>query len=270
MNSLLRILLSVISLPVFSRLYGRVMRLRRPRFLVRELIDFFKDLYKIEMDDYQGEAGDYASLGEFFIRPFDPQKRPLKPRGDGIVSPADGVLSNVETIYEDRAVQVKGIDYPVSKMLRRELDFSRGWHVATIYLSPYNYHRFHYPVSGKITGYCHVRGRLFPVNSHGMTLIKKLFIRNERIVTRFESNGLPVFAVAVGATFVGSIKMLFIDKIKRDGRWKELDLEVEEQGEMGRFEMGSTIVLVVPEELGKPAAEKIGQAIKVGETVIAF
>ncbi len=252
-------------MPVFSRIYGWMMRRKRPRFLVRLLIDLFKNAYRIDMCDYAGSETDYASLADFFIRPLDPGKRPLLPRQGAIVSPADGVLKSLETIYEDKCTQVKGEYFAVSELLQETIDFPGGWHVATIYLSPQNYHRFHYPCAGKISGYCHVPGSLFPVNAMGMTLVKKLFVRNERIVTRFVVNGAPLYMAAVGACFVGSIRMRFIDKIRRDKRWKELDLKVEQTAEMGHFAMGSTIILVVPRGLGEPIAGLLGQPVKVGD-----
>ena len=270
MKALMRVFLSVVSMPVFSRLYGRLTRIRRPRFIVREIIDFFKDVYKIDMDEFAGSPGDYPSLAEFFVRPLDPQKRPLILQEEKIVSPADGVVKDIETVYEDKATQVKGKYYAISELVREQLDFSKGWHVATFYLSPRDYHRYHYPVSGKIEGYCHVGGKLFPVNSLGTSLVKNLFVRNERVVVRFVKNGLPLYAVAVGATFVGSIKMVFIDKIKRDRRWKNLDLEVKQLDEMGRFELGSTIVLVIPEELAQIEPGMKEQPIKTGDSIFSL
>ncbi len=270
MKILTRAFLSIVSIPIFSRLYGRLTRIRHPRFLVRSIIGFFKDTYQIEMDDYQGNVEDYPSLLEFFIRPLDPQKRPLTPGENILVSPADGVLKEVETVYEDKATQVKGTHYAISDLLREDLDFSKGWHVLTIYLSPRDYHRYHYPINGKIEGYCHARGPLFPVNHLGVNLVKGLFARNERVITRFRTTPgeLPSYAIAVGATFVGSIKMSFIDKIKRDNCWKPMDLTVTQLGEMGRFEMGSSILLVFPKELGEPRQELKGKKIKVGDPLL--
>ncbi|MFC2155065.1 archaetidylserine decarboxylase [Acidobacteriota bacterium] len=270
MKALFRVLLSVLSMPVFSRIYGRLTRIKWPRFFVREIIDFFKDVYKVDMDEYVGNPADYASLSDFFVRPLDPQKRPLIPEEKMIVSPADGVIRGIETIHEDKATQVKGIYYAVSDVIRESVDFSTGWHMAVIYLSPRDYHRYHYPVSGKIEGYCHARGSLFPVNSIGMTSVKKLFVRNERVVTRFKKNGLPLYVVAVGATFVGGIRMVFIDKIKRDKRWKELALEVKQLDEMGRFELGSTIIMLVPTELAQPLPDIKDQPVKVGEPIFSI
>ncbi len=271
---MLRTLLYVAALPIFSRLYGRLVRLKHPRFLIQAIIRLFKDHYHIDMTEFQGEAEDYACLADFFVRPFDPEHRPLYPAEDAVVSPADGILKGIETIVEDKAGQVKGIHYKVSDLIREAVDFSCGWCLATIYLSPANYHRFHYPVSAALEAFCHARGSLYPVNSLGMSQVKQLFIKNERIITRFNLKGQPLYMVAVGATFVGSIKMLFIDKIKRDNRWKTLNQQVHQLDEMGRFDMGSTILLLLPQTLGTPLpAFKKGasdQPIRVGNPIFSL
>jgi phosphatidylserine decarboxylase len=259
------------------------------------------------MIDYQGEAGDYRSLSDFFARKLDPEKRPLVPDESAIVSPADGEVIEMETIFEDRATQVKGKYYMVSTLLKEDLDFSNGWHVATIYLSPFNYHRYHYPLSGKIDRYYHTGGRLFPVNQVGLTHFDKLFLRNERIITRITRTDMPCYMVAIGATFVGSIQMEFIkkgmapptqdatmssDKIRVGGEvcffsrflpginkkgvappaqdaagnhWKKVNLEICQLEEMGRFDMGSTIVLVMPKKMAEPINSVKGKPIRVGQ-----
>ena len=232
------------------------------------------------MNDYQGDVDDYSSLSDFFIRRLDPEKRPLVPDKGVIVSPADGKLTEIETIFQDRAAQlkVKGKYYSISELLNEKIDFSAGWHVATIYLAPCNYHRYHYPLAGKIKRYFHTRGRLFPVNAMGLKNIKRLYVRNERIITEFEvktnTTAMPYYVVTVGASFVGSIKMEFInvnDRQKQErNQWVPANLEVNQLEEMGRFEMGSTIVIVIPKKIAEPIHNVIGQPIKVGQPIFNF
>lgn len=272
MKFLMRTILSVLSLPVFSRLWGRVVRVRHPRFLVKRIIEVYRKSYAIDMDDYEGETGDYQCLADFFVRKLDPGKRPLVPVENAIVSPADGLLVEMETIYEDKATQIKGKYYSISRLLGVDLDFSAGLHVAVIYLSPSNYHRYHYPVSGKIERYLHAGVRLFPVNSLGLSTVNSLFIRNERIVTEMIVNGVPIYVTAVGATFVGSIKMEFIDgKVppahKKGNQWHPVNLEVRQLEEMGRFDMGSTIVLVLPGKMAEPITSLKGSPVRVGQPI---
>ncbi len=272
MNKIIRAFLFVLSLPVFSRLYGRLTRIKHPRFLAKRIIHIFKSVYNIDMHTYQGNEDDYRCLADFFVRPLDPDTRPLVPVPGHIVSPADGVLQTLETITGDKTTQIKGKYYRVSELLSENLDFSQEWHVAVIYLSPSDYHRFHYPATGSLQAHCHTGGRLYPVNSMGLNLVDRLFVKNERITLRFLIAGLPLYAVAVGATFVGSIKMNDLVQNKKDNLWKELIQEkpVNQLEEMGRFEMGSTIVLIVPGKLARPNYEKSGKKLSVGEPVFVL
>ncbi len=245
-------------------------RIRRPRFLVKWVIERYRKSYSIQMDDYLGEVGDYKSLSDFFVRKLDPKKRSLVPNESAIVSPADGVLTGMETIWEDKATQVKGKYYTVSELLKEEIDFSKGWHLATIYLSPFNYHRYHYPLSGKIDRYVHTGGRLFPVNQVGVGHINKLFVRNERIITRIIKNEMPCYMVAVGAAFVGSIKMEFNKNPKQRDYWEKMNLNIHQLEEMGRFEMGSTIILVIPQRMAEPIDSVKGKSVSVGQPIYKF
>lgn len=261
-----RLLLACISLPALSRLWGRFMRLRRPRCLARAMIRRFQKHYGIRMDEFQGTAADYCSLSEFFLRPFDPQKRPLPSDLSCLLSPADGRLSELELVSEDRATQVKGWAYPVSLLLGEAVDFAKGWHVATIYLSPRDYHRFHYPLSAPIRGSFHGGMRLFPVNDFSVTRVKRLYVRNERVVTRFDLQGAPCYMVAVGATFVGSIRIQHLPGgLPATGAWRELDLRAEQMAEMGHFAMGSTIILLVPAERVEAVLVRKGEPVRVGQ-----
>ncbi len=261
-----RLLLTCISMPALSRLWGRIMRLRRPHFLSRGMIRNFQKQYRISMDEFKGAPGDYASLSEFFLRPLDPARRPLPADKDSLLSPADGRLSELGLVSDDKAVQVKGWTYPLSLLLGEALDFSKSWHVATIYLSPGDYHRFHYPLSGRISGSFHGGTRLFPVNDFSVTRVKRLYIRNERVVTRIAFQGTALYMVAVGATFVGNIGMKHLPGgLPALNKWHDLDLPAQQMAEMGHFAMGSTIILVVPAERVETVLARKGEKVRVGQ-----
>jgi phosphatidylserine decarboxylase len=261
-----RLILVCISLPLLSRLWGRLMRLHRPRFLARRMIRNFKNHYQIDMDEFQGSPLDYPSLADFFVRPLNPKKRPLCVDEKFILSPADGKLSELELITTDCATQVKGKTYPLSHFLAADIDFLKGWYLATIYLSPRNYHRFHYPVSGRISG-CFIGGsRLFPVNAFSCERVKRLYIKNERLVTRIDLQGNSIYVAAVGATFVGSIHMEYLPAgLTPLGKWHTLDIPVKQMAEMGRFNMGSTIIMALPAALVESVVAEKGKSIRVGE-----
>jgi phosphatidylserine decarboxylase len=269
MKKLTPLFLSLLSLPSFSRAWGRITRLRRPRFLVKRVIKWYQRKYSIDMTEYEGEPVDYPCLVDFFTRRLNPDERPLVRDETVVVSPADGILSGMETIFADRAAQIKDKDYSISELIKENIDFSQGWHVATIYLSPANYHRYHYPLSGNISRYFHTGGRLFPVNHLGLKHVDELFVRNERIITEIVKNDLSCYIVAVGATFVGSIRMEFItgQKKKMLNRWEPVNLDIRQLEEMGRFEMGSTIVLVMPRKLVEPIENIVGTPVRVGQAI---
>lgn len=267
MKFFISLFLPLLSLPVFSRIWGRIVRLRHPGFLVKRIIKRYQRAYNIKMDEYEGEAEDYQSLSDFFVRRLDPVKRPLVPSENNVVSPADGILTEVETIFNDQATQVKGKTYKISQLLHETINFSLGWHVAVIYLAPSNYHRYHYPISGNIKRYYHSSGRLFPVNRVGVNRVNRLFVRNERIITEIVSRQMSCYMATIGASFVGGIKMEFISgsSRKKRNKWVPVNREVQQLEEMGRFEMGSTIVLVVPQKMAEPLKNKNGQPVKLGE-----
>lgn len=275
MKKLTPLLLSFLSLPVFSRIWGKITRLRRPRFLIKRFIRWYQKKYDIDMTDFKGEIEDFQCLVDFFTRQLDPVNRPLVPNENVVVSPADGILSGMETIFEDRATQVKGRYYTISELLNEDIDFADGWHVATIYLSPSNYHRYHYPLAGNIKRFFHTAGRLFPVNHLGLNYINGLFVRNERIITQIMKNNMPCYIVAVGATFVGSIQMEFIpgEKKKIKDRWEIVNLDIRQLEEMGCFEMGSTIVMVLPRKMAEPIDRidsVIGKPVRVGQALFTL
>lgn len=192
-NGFQKFFLFFVSIPLWSRLWGWLTHIRRPRFLVRWMIGRFSRHYAIAMEQYAGGLDDYGSLADFFVRPLNPRLRPLRPIAGHIVSPADGRLSQLERIEQDTATQVKGSTYSLSCLLGRDLDFSQGWYVATIYLAPANYHRFHFPSSGVLRRYRHMGGRLFPVNAFSVNRVQRIYARNERVVAEIEGNGGPLF-----------------------------------------------------------------------------
>ncbi len=258
--------MACISWPALSRAWGRLMRLRRPRSLARWMIRNFKNHYRIDMDEFRGTESDYGSLSEFFLRPLDPARRPLATDDRCLLSPADGRLSELELISEDRATQVKGWTYPLSLLLAEKIDFSRKWHLATIYLSPSNYHRFHYPLSGRISGCFHGGARLFPVNVFSVNRVKRLYIRNERVVTRFDFSNGSFYLAAIGATFVGHIGMNYLPAgLPVPNSWQGLDIAAEQMAEMGHFAMGSTIILLFPADRVEAVLSEKGKILRVGE-----
>lgn len=263
MNRLKRFFLHCISCPCISRIYGRVTRIKRPRRLARFMIRAFLRNYPIDMSRFQGTANDYSSLAEFFVRPL--HETAIPPRSfQFLVSPADGRLVGMETVEKNSATQVKGLSYSLSQLMGEEIDFSPGWHVATVYLSPSDYHRFHHPLDGRATGTRRLGASRFPVNPMGSRLIPRLFVRNERIVVRYEHGNSCFFLAAVAATFVGGIHMTLPVPPRKNRNQLVQDTPVRQLDELGRFNLGSTIVLLVPASLATPLDLQPGTKVMVG------
>lgn len=264
MNYLKLFFLFVISLPLFSRIWGYITKIEKPEWIAAKMISVFKDHYDIDMNLYEGDETDYRSLSKFFIRPLNKETRPLADDEKSFLSPSDGVVTVCEKVAADIATQVKGRTYSISNLVRKELDFSDGFYLMTIYLSPKDYHRYHVPVDATIKSYIHTGWRLYPVNTMSVNSIEDLFVKNERVVVKMEHNDYEFYYIAVGATFVGSIKMDFFSK-PVDGKWTVVDKEYKQNQELGMFEMGSTIVLVVPENMVDELNVTQGETVKVGQ-----
>lgn len=263
---LIRTFLFLLSSPGLSCLYGRLVRIERPRWFVRRLIRLFMRHYGITMDDYRGVPDDYGSLGQFFCRPLDPAKRTIPLDDRHILAPADSVLSVCETVRDDRATQVKGRPYRPTELVGEPFDLSRGWRIAVFYLSPLDYHRFHLPMAATVVAARRDGGSLYPVNRLSVNTIPDLFVRNERVTLKCETAGETWYYVAVGATFVGAISTVAGD-IPAAGSWYPVNREMLQSAETGRFDMGSTIVTLIPVALaGEPLVAE-GEKVRTGDRI---
>jgi phosphatidylserine decarboxylase len=198
----------------------------------------------------------YPSLSALFTRALRPEARPLDADPGALLSPVDGTLSQAGTIREGLAIQAKGHSYAVADLLG-DADTGRrfeGGSFATIYLSPRDYHRIHMPLAGELRAMTHLGGRLFSVNALTSALVPGLYARNERVVCRFQSPAGPMAMVLVGAIFVGGIETVWAGEITpakaaREGQAQNgagNRVRLERGAEMGRFNLGSTVVLLFP------------------------
>ncbi|MGD7034600.1 archaetidylserine decarboxylase [Methylotuvimicrobium buryatense] len=196
----------------------------------------------------------YASFNEFFTRQLKPEARPIANEPGAIVSPADGVVSQAGKIMDGDIFQAKGKSFTATQLLggddERAEAFKDG-SFATIYLSPRDYHRLHMPLTGTLKEMIHIPGRLFSVNAATTNSVPGLFARNERVAAIFDTEAGPMALVLVGAIFVSSVETVWhgvvtpptIEKVRT---WHyETDAPQLNIGEeMGRFNMGSTIIVL--------------------------
>lgn len=260
-----------------SRAVGAATRLPAPAPLRVLAMRAFAARYGIDLSEC-GELQAFRTFGEFFARPLKSGLRPVAPGADVVVSPVDGVVSETGAAADGRLVQAKGIDYRVADLVADEQLAVRlaGGAYATLYLAPRDYHRIHFAVGGAITGYRYVPGALWPVNPAAVRGVAGLFTANERLVTVMETPLGVVATVAVGATIVGRVRAYYdpsipvtnLPRARPIRRDYETPIPVEKGGELGAFEMGSTVILLFePGKVALDARVAPGARVRVGERI---
>ena len=219
------------------------------------VIRWFIRRYGVDMAEAaQADPAAYGSFNEFFTRALVPGARPLA--AADLVCPVDGAISQFGAIDGQRIVQAKGHHYSVEALLGGDgalaAHFQNG-HFATLYLSPKDYHRIHMPCAGRLLRMVYVPGALFSVNPATARGVPGLFARNERVVCVFEDARGPWVLVLVGATIVGSMATVWHGVVNpprpgsvREWAYQDERIELAQGAEMGRFLLGSTVVLLFP------------------------
>ena len=223
--------------------------------LTTAVIRWFVRRYGVDMSEAANpDPASYASFNAFFTRPLRDDARVLA--AADFLCPVDGAISQFGAIEHDQVFQAKGHRYSTTALVGgdRELAarFDNG-HFATLYLSPRDYHRIHMPCDGRLTRMIHVPGELFSVNPATARGVPGLFARNERVVCVFESEQGPFVLTLVGATIVGSMATVWHGVVNpprsaeiREWRYRADEVVLRKGEEMGRFLLGSTVVLLFP------------------------
>ena len=241
------------------------------------LIRWFVDRYGVDMAEaVNPDPASYASFNEFFTRALKPAARPLAQAA--LVCPVDGAISQFGRIEQDQIFQAKGHHYSARALVGGDevlaARFENG-SFATLYLSPRDYHRIHMPCAGRLSRMIHVPGALFSVNPSTARGVPGLFARNERVVCVFESDAGPFVLALVGATIVGSMATVWHgvvnpprSAVPRDWSYPQGAVTLPRGAEMGRFLLGSTVVLLFPSGgMRFIPAWQPGRAIRLGEAM---
>ena len=256
---------------------GRTANAQRGQKTTR-LIAWFVRKYGVDMSEAADpDIAHYASFNDFFTRALKSGVRPIA--AADLVCPVDGAISQFGRIEGARILQAKGHRFTTTALVGGDASlaaaFEDGW-FATLYLSPKDYHRIHMPCDGRLRRMIHVPGALFSVNPTTARGVPGLFARNERVVCVFESmRGTPFAMVLVGATIVGSMATVWHGVVSpprvghlREWRYEEGDVRLAQGEEMGRFLLGSTVVLLFPRgELRFDAGWAPGRAVRLGEAM---
>ncbi|MBK1612378.1 phosphatidylserine decarboxylase [Rubrivivax gelatinosus] len=239
-------------------------------------IRWFARRYGVDLSEAANpDPASYASFNEFFTRALKPGARPLD--SAGLLCPVDGAISQFGAIERGRIFQAKGHDYSATALLGGDAALAAGFEAgsfATIYLSPKDYHRIHMPCDGRLLRMVHVPGELFSVNPLTARGVPGLFARNERVVCVFEGGPVPGpwALVLVGATIVGSMATVWHGVVNpprpgvvRSWDYADQDIRLERGAEMGRFLLGSTVVLLFPQALRFNPSWAPGRIVRMGQ-----
>ena len=245
--------------------------------LTHTLIRRFVARYQVDMSEaLDPRIESYESFNAFFTRALRPGVRPLA-RSDW-VCPVDGAVSQYGRIEHDRVIQAKGHTYSTQALLGGDQDlsatFKDGW-FATLYLSPRDYHRIHMPCEARLVRMTHIPGSLYSVNPATARGIEGLFARNERVVCLFDTARGPFALILVGATIVGSMATTWHGVVNQPRfgaprRWDYVPgaIHLDQGAEMGRFLLGSTVVMLWPTgPLRFNAAWAPGTSVRMGEAM---
>jgi len=256
------------------------------RWIRNTFLRSFLGVYRLNMAEaVQPDPFAYRSFNDFFTRALRPGVRPIAEDADAVVSPVDGTVSQCGAIAGDQLIQAKGQDYSLQELLAGDAEAVatyRGGSFACIYLAPYNYHRIHMPYAGTARDNVYVPGELFSVNAATARAVPRVFARNERLICDFATPLGRMAVILVGALFVGSIETVHCGEVNPPPRGRKAPTRIAtglgrhfaKGEELGRFNMGSTVILLfernridwestlVPQatvQLGRPIARSVSK-----------
>ena len=248
-------------------------------FIIKQFIKVFKvDMLLAQNPDPES----YTSFNTFFTRELAPEVRPIASGEHDIICPVDGTISQIGKIAhknndDDTIIQAKGKSYTLKHLLLEDelVTMFSGGTIATLYLAPKDYHRIHMPMQGRLNRMIYVPGKLFAVNAHTALVVDAVFAKNERVINIFNTDIGPMAMVMVGALFVGSMETVWAgqitpakDRIINDTQFPDNDIKLEQGQEMGRFNMGSTVILLFPKDVMRWSTEMIAdKTIVMGEKI---
>ena len=252
------------------------------RIRLRLFKDFFIrtfiKMYTVDMSEaVEPEPKAYIHFNAFFTRALKPELRPVSSEANTIVCPVDGTVSQAGMIRHGQLFQAKGFDYNLTTLLGGANDMAGLFHngcFATLYLSPRDYHRIHMPVGGHLEETIYVPGRLFSVNRRTTHHLPGLFTRNERLVSLFTTDAGPMALILVGALFVSGIETVWQGMITRSyvephrQRFRqgiESPVSLKRAQEMGRFNMGSTVIVLFDQHVSMSAILKADTPVRMGQ-----
>ena len=241
----------------------------------------YLSLHQVNMSEAEQEDPfAYENLNAFFTRALKKDARPMAEAEDILLCPVDGTVSQAQAIVEGRVFQAKGRDYSLLELVGGIDELAAAFHngkFATLYLSPKDYHRIHMPLTGKLTDMVYVPGRLFSVAPHTVNTIPRLFARNERLVCAFDTEAGPLTMILVGAVNVSAIDTVWAGSVTPPSkrkiihtRYTDGEVKLNKGVEMGRFNLGSTVIMLMGEDVELDDCIEHGNQVRLGQALARF
>lgn len=261
---------------VASRLFGRFASTKFPSFLQNLINKSYVLFMGVDMREY-APATSFKSLNALFTRALTHSRELAGKKGD-FISPCDALISACGKIVQDRAMQIKGFEYRVGELLGSYISKAHkekllNGDFINFYLSPKDYHRYHVPLDLRVAKAVHIPGKLYPVNFTWLVKIPELFCENERVILECYTKEEKLFyIVCVGALNVGKMRFTFDERITTNARssmeqpYMYEQLWLKKGNELGRFEMGSTIVMLFERDMIELSCHR-GDTIRFGELI---
>ena len=259
-----------------SRFSGWVANLTLPSSIRVWALKTFAGLFGIQIEEAEKPLETYPSLNAFFIRSLKPSCRVICPAPQDLACPVDGRVQEFGALSHNKLMQAKGVDYSLEQLIPTSMaaHFHNG-HFITYYLAPHDCHRIFSPVSGEITGICHVPGLLYPVREPCISQVPGLYTQNERVITYIQTPQGWVAVVKVGALNVGHISVPFDPSIRSNVSHTSLQEKIYplkkpiQKGEwIGTFHLGSTVILLF--EKNRIRTNLTYGSVKYGEKIGSF
>lgn len=274
-NTIAVFVFNIIPKSLVSRLFGYIARLELPHFFLNLIITWYSRKFKVKTE-YITPPGGFKNFDDFFTRRLRDGIHATSWNKKIAVSPVDARIDQYGDILESTIVQAKGLTYTLPDLIPADTSkkFKNGKFI-TLYLSPGDYHRIHSPVSGTITGYFNIPGKLFTVQDYMVKGLEGLFVKNERIITYIQSDSGIVAICKIGALNVGRISLSYCDLItnklfrrRQEFFFHENDrVPVKACEEIGVFHMGSTVILLFQKNTITFKNFKPGDKIRMGDSI---
>ncbi|PKL16206.1 MAG: phosphatidylserine decarboxylase [Spirochaetae bacterium HGW-Spirochaetae-5] len=259
-----------------SRVFGYTSLIPIPEKLMEKIILWYSAKYGVNLEEAHIPAEGFKTLNKFFTRTLKPGARIIDPDRLSVVATTDSRVDMYGDITDDSILQAKGVDYSLRELVPSiEAEKFINGKFITLYLSPGDYHRIHTPVSGRITGFFNIPGKLFTVQEFMVKGLKGLFAINERLITYIETDYGAVAVCKIGAINVGKISLSYDNSVtnkifrsKNEHIYDEDKKPVVEKGdEIGIFNLGSTVIILFEKGMMEFSELKFGQKVKMGERI---